>query len=136
MIGRRTFAYICACFVSTAVMACNELNLLDGFVTDGVAPAGAHCTQYLAESGAEGVVCQWDFPYRGPTAILLANRLRKQIHACRRINAVLVDTPVNHPDSYNLRRWITQEATYSLSTKDKSRSQSTFVFLRRQPRQR
>lgn len=132
----RVPAFVCACIVSTAVLACDELDLLDGFVVDGVAPDGAYCTPYLTLSGVEGVVCQWDFPYRAPSAILLEERLRNQIQTCRRINAVLVDTPVNHPDSYNLRRWITQEAIYSLSIKDKGRLQSTFIFLRRQPRQR
>ena len=43
------------------------------------------------------------------------------------------DARVNHPDSYDLREWIADSGTWSVSVKDKGALGQTLVFLRYAP---
>ena len=114
--------------------ACEIFDALDTFTQTDVAPAKATCDTYLSESGSIGTACNWEFPYRAPEAITLADILTEDIQICRPVSQSAADAQVNHPDSYDLRTWVSDAATYALSVKDKGNLQRTFVFLRREPR--
>ena len=112
-----------------AAVACARVDQLDGLF-QGEASATKECTRYLGQNGGQGVSCFWSFPFRAPEAPQFADAIWAEVQSCRPGKAAGPDALVNHPDSYDLRVWITDGATYHLSLKDKGGLQQTLVFLR------
>ena len=115
--------------VPGALSACAPLPAVEGFATGGTAPEGAICTTYLAQTGP-GVSCHWAFPFRDAAAPAFAEALWQVLTTCRAGEAAGGDLPVNHPDSYALREWVSGGVTYRVTVKDKGAEGRTLVFLR------
>lgn len=114
--------------------ACPTLSAIqDGAGTDDIANAiGAdQCASELRLDGTSASVCQWEFPFRAPSASGRFDTLLAEIRSCLGPNSELPeDLQVNHPDSYDLRQFRSGDTVVSLSIKDKSALEKTFVFLR------
>ena len=98
----------------------------------GAHPDGAQCLEREASDVEPyALVCTWTFPYRAPEAESRYDGLAAGIEACLGEDSQLKkDQPVNHPDSYTLRRFLTPKAKVSVSLKDKAARAETYVFLR------
>ena len=94
-------------------------------------PNGAQCAVLLQLGGVRALNCQWGFSFRNPDAWKSFERLSGQIRECSGV-AVLIDQDqlVNHPDTYDLRKFDWNGAIIDVSLKDKGALQQTFVFLR------
>lgn len=112
---------------------CRIVDALGDFSTTGVAPAAATCSGYLSETNGAATACFWSFSYRSEDSDRFARTLWHALTACRPGELRRPDDAVNHPDSYALRLWSTETATYGLSVKDKGTLGLTMVFLRREP---
>ena len=89
------------------------------------------CDQALSEDGSVQVFCYWGFPLRDPAAIDTADRFARDILRCLPGAGPLpADSGVNHPDSYDLRRFRRDAVIISVSVKDKTALNRTLVFLR------
>ena len=124
----RVLAVGLAC-LPVGLWACPPLPEVETFAETGLAPEGAACATYLAQSGP-GVSCHWAFAYRDLAAPALADTLWQTLTTCRDGRATGEDLPVNHPDSYALREWVSGGATYHVTVKDKGAENRTLVFLR------
>ena len=107
---------------------------LTAFADSGEAPAtlkgAAFCGESLRPGGQKARHCAWAHPYRAPEAVGNAEILSERIESCLKATAdQSPDARVNHPDSYDLRRWRMNGQTISLSIKDKAARGQTFVFL-------
>ena len=125
---------------STALAGnCAGLRTLAGLAESGFS-AGPPDTMFTeAEScelsrnddGTQTYLCNWDFPYRAPGAAAVLDMLDRAIPICvRGAKALPTDSSVNHPDSYDLRRYQRGDVTISTSLKDKASLEKTIVFLR------
>jgi len=133
---RRAVAIACAaCLIPHAVAAdaCAPLDALDAFLTQQDPPRDATCATYLTEAGTTGTSCHWSFSFRDPIAKDEAAQIWAALATCRPNGTSASDQPVNHPDSYDLRAWRTEAATYAISVKDKGALNRTLVFLRVEP---
>jgi hypothetical protein len=75
--------------------------------------------------------CGWEFPHRAQEAYDRFDDLVRRVDACIGRDVVgQNDRNVNHPDTYALRRYETPRAEVSVSLKDKSALEQTFVFIR------
>ena len=113
---------------------CGAFRALDAFAAGGASPVGATCDTYLTQTGETGHSCHWKFGLRDPQAMTFARFIWSEAAACRPGQALATDKAVNHPDSYALRQWQAEGATYAISVKDKGGLGHTFVFVRREPR--
>lgn len=94
-------------------------------------PGNEDCTLSIQLGGAKALHCQWVFPFREAEARKTFQRMTGGIEACSRTSVVLDrDQRVNHPDSYDLRRFERSGMAIDVSLKDKGAQQQTFVFLR------
>jgi len=107
--------------------------MLEAFSKTAVAPLGFICTTYQAQSLAIAGSCNLRFGYRDDKASVFANDLWRDLTSCRSGFEASPDLAVNHPDTYLLRVWRTDGATYRLSQKDKAALESTYVFLSFEP---
>lgn len=114
----------------TSADACERLQAIDAF--PATVPAEATCIPYLAQNGANGTSCHWSFPLRERGAKELAADLWAEVQRCRPGKAGDTDTPVNHPDSFDLLEWRANNAIYRVSVKDKGGLGQTLVFLSRE----
>ncbi|ABG33317.1 hypothetical protein CEP88_08605 [Roseobacter denitrificans] len=104
-----------------------DLSLFDaaGLDTDPV------CGASRALSGSVSNHCYWAFPYRASQSHLAFDAMVKRVALCADGNARADgDAGVNHPDSYDLRRFTVGGNIVDVSLKDKAALQQTIVFLR------
>ena len=82
-------------------------------------------------AGGRYYICLWQYPYRAAAATQTFALLDREVRACLGSDALASDDPgVNHPDSYDQRRYAAGEATVSVALKDKSARGGTFIFFR------
>ena len=84
------------------------------------------CTSALELGGVRSLSCRWAHPYRSEGAAQAFAQLLTEITACVG-PAIGGDTPVNHPDSYDLRRF---PDGISAALKDKAALRESIVILR------
>lgn len=113
---------------------CTVIDALDGFAATGAVPPAATCAPYVAADSGPATACFWTFDYRNAAASELARQVWRELTACRPGWEAGPEVPVNHPDSYSLRMWTTETATYGVSLKDKGALDQTLVILRRAAR--
>lgn len=110
---------------ATCATACPSFDA----VTASTIPR-AECSTYLTTDVTPGRTCFWSFPLRSSQAIEWANDLWRKVQSCGEGTIQAPDQQVNHPDSYDLRRWRTDSGTFYISVKDKGALNQTLVFLR------
>ena len=94
-------------------------------------PRSETCAMARALSGAKVYHCAWAFEYRAVGAYSAFDSLDRSLMECFEDRAQLSGgQSVNHPDSYDLRQYQVGQAKVTLSIKDKSALQSTYVFVR------
>ena len=131
MTGLRTLTTLaCLAVLPGVAEACQTVQQVEVYSTTQSAPDGATCSRFLTQSAGQGVSCHWTYGFRDTAAIDAAAGLWSQITTCRDGQAEGPDLRVNHPDSYDLRSWITPDGIYRLSVKDKTALGATLVFLR------
>lgn len=86
----------------------------------------ADCAPALELGGVRSMSCNWTFPYRATEAQVAFEALSAALTECFD-EAVATDTPVNHPDTYDLRIF---EGGASAALKDKANLGETLVILR------
>ncbi len=75
-------------------------------------------------------MCMWAFAYRDDNAIAGFDHLIAALKSCfDGQDPVRDDGTVNHPDSYDARRFTVDGIRFSVSVKDKAALEKTFVFL-------
>ena len=98
------------------------------------APAMAdaeRCSLVLILSGARVYQCAWTFDHRSDAAYAAFESFDRSLQSCLGDSAqVERDRRVNHPDFYDQRRYRVARAEVTLSVKDKSALQHTYVFVR------
>lgn len=118
------------------------LGSLGSMVTIGWAGEVPHCIAVMKDEtcrpvatlAGSGDVCQWSFAYRAPDAVAGFERLTDNVRSCLGADTERgADTPVNHPDSYDLRQFVAGGTLISVSLKDKAALRRTLVFLRIEP---
>lgn len=109
---------------------CAPISELEAYAVSKTAPAGATCSTFLSEAALTGVSCYWEFPFRDDKATLLAKSLWSIVQQCHPGVEKGPDQLVNHPDSYDLRNWISGNKIFHVSVKDKGQLERTLVFLR------
>ena len=78
--------------------------------------------------------CTWEFRHRDAEAYMTFKALGQELESCIGDRAVLSDDQnVNHPDFYEARMFLLDQAKVSVSVKDKSALGSTFVFVSVEP---
>ncbi len=89
------------------------------------------CGESLGQSGATSRHCAWGYPYRMAQAQQDFKTLGALLQGCFEGAASgNGDQVVNHPDSYDLRMFQTENGALSMSLKDKGALQKTYIFLR------
>lgn len=89
------------------------------------------CDLSRDETGMQTYLCTWKFHYRAPGAAAVFDVLNRLIPVCvRGVKALPEDIDVNHPDSYELRRYQQGNVVISTSLKDKAELEQTLAFLR------
>ena len=121
--GLATFA------AAEAPNSCELVDTLEAFNQSDVSPNGFSCATFKGQVSGQGVACSRAFGYRSEAAELLANRVWDTLKSCRSGNNPSDDQPVNHPDSYLLNTWSTDEGVFRVSIKDKAALESSVVFL-------
>lgn len=93
-------------------------------------PGAEKCTMARTLSGANTYHCAWEFSYRNAAANALFERFSGELPDCLGGNVEMVkDQDVNHPDYYDQRQYHLDQVTVTVSIKDKSALQRTYVFL-------
>ena len=87
------------------------------------------CSMSIAIGGARTLHCHWRFAYRADEANALFERLHEALADCSGGAEPEADQQVNHPDSYDQRRFGIGGVPVSVSLKDKGALQQTLVFL-------
>ncbi len=89
------------------------------------------CVLTRSLSGARTYYCTWAFPYRSVEAYGSFDATKASLQDCfgeqtpsRR------DQRVNHPDFYDLQQFELGDVAVTVSIKDKSAQQKTYLFLR------
>lgn len=89
------------------------------------------CATFFSPGESRGFHCVWEFSYRAAEAEKTFTYFDETLQRCFADRArVEHDQPVNHPDSYRLQQYQVGPVTVSVSLKDKSALQKTYVFLR------
>lgn len=109
---------------------CARVDAMRAYEVSGVSPPAAICQRYLGEAGRAGASCHWGFPYRDAAAQAAAAEIWAEIQACLAGHSAERDAGVNHPDSYDLRIWQSDDETFAVAVKDKAALNRTLVFLR------
>lgn len=121
--GLATFA------AAEAPNSCELVDTLEAFNQSDVSLPGFSCASFNGQVSGQGVACSRALGYRSEAAELLADRVWDTLISCRSGNSLSDDQPVNHPDSYLLKIWNTDEGVFRVSIKDKAALESSFVFL-------
>ncbi len=134
------FVFVFACLpVVAQADRCTLLHLLIEYAQAGylgTAPVEAysgtdHCDATYDERGATAYLCRSTFPYRASVATTVFDDLNRDIGQCFEDAVTLpADTAVNHPDSYDLRRYKIENMSVAISLKDKAALDQTLMFLR------
>ena len=87
------------------------------------------CTFSLGLGGVRRLTCQWELPYRAPSATAKLADLDRTIGTC--LGGVSPDRAagVNHPDTFDQRAYRGTDVQISLALKDKVNLFKTFIFL-------
>ena len=94
-------------------------------------PGAEDCALARSLSGAQIYHCAWIFAYRTSGAYGTFEAYNQSFQECFGSRAQLSnDQRVNHPDFYDLRQFQLDQVNVTLSIKDKSALQSTYVFVR------
>lgn len=109
---------------------CKIVDMLEAHATEKIEATEATCSRFLSQSNSTGISCYWEFPFRDQSATQMAKSFWGDIQNCRRGNELEADLQVNHPDSYDLREWVTTDGIFRVSVKDKTQLEKTLVFLR------
>ncbi len=89
------------------------------------------CSVSRDERGGKTYLCHWAFPYRDAAATTAFEALDQEVRQCFDDAVTLpTDLAVNHPDSYDLRRYQFGQAVISASLKDKAALSQSLIFLR------
>lgn len=117
-------------------MRCEALNTLisqawTGDLEDAQPIAGSErCFMSRLPSGADSYHCAWSYPYRDEAANAAFEALNQELRNCLNAGAESADDQeVNHPDSYDQRRYQSDEVTVTISIKDKGALNRTYVFV-------
>ena len=95
-----------------------------------VLPGATYC-RVNPSSRSSAYYCAWAFPYRAELAGETFNSLARDVEDCIGTGATAQGAQsVNHPDTYDVRRFQTEEADVSVAIKDKVALDATYVFLR------
>ncbi|MCP4317398.1 MAG: hypothetical protein GY789_15630 [Hyphomicrobiales bacterium] len=87
----------------------------------------ADCTISPLQNGS-AYNCVWEYPLKAPDAYRKFSAIGQNLQTCIGDRAtVLKDKGVNHPDFYDARRYQMERANVTVSIKDKSALNSTFV---------
>ena len=139
---------ISSCFALLIALTCPQITHADTFCTSlkalvtearsnfadspPVALKGAQSCRLTRNLAApDAYFCAWDFPYRAPKADQTFARFNQSAQTCfDDLTALDADQPVNHPDSYDLRQYRLGDINLSVSLKDKTALQKTYVFIR------
>ena len=96
-----------------------------------LALAGASYCRVTKPPKTSSYYCAWEFPYRATHAYNTFDAFIRDLDDCIGQHAASHDDQdVNHPDYYALRRYETAQSDVSVSIKDKSALDRTFVFIR------
>ena len=106
--------------------ACEDV---DGDVPRGLAERVALAPQNLSCDSADRS-CRWSFDLGDNVSRALYDALVKTLRDCPNLEGAVRDSGVNHPDFYDA--WAIQlgDRGFTVSIKDKSALQQTFVVLR------
>jgi len=89
------------------------------------------CGRSLSQTGQGAVYCSWGFAYRDAAATALFSQFVRDMAGCFTSHpAPETEAGVNHPDSYDLRRFEGAGSVFFVSLKDKGGLAQSFVFLR------
>ena len=99
------------------------------FEAAGLAPE-AVCAASRALSGNVSNHCHWSFPYRSAASAQGFDALVQRVADCADTADDHDGDAVNHPDSYDLRRFTVAGKSIDVSLKDKAALQQSIVFLR------
>ncbi len=90
----------------------------------------ANCDLSRNQDGTQTYLCHWEFHYRAPGAGAVFEMLERIIPICARgAKALPADSNVNHPDSYDLRRFQRGNVVISTSLKRQRHSRISDVFV-------
>jgi len=93
-------------------------------------PDAGNCKPILTLGGGRTYHCSWKFSYRADAASRAFENYARTVESCIGDNAgIAKDQSVNHPDFYDLREYQFEQGQVSVSIKDKSGLQSTYVFI-------
>lgn len=101
------------------------------FLDDRRTDLGAKsCAIALGEDARRQLYCRWSFDYRSGEARMWFRRLEHRIRECISLPTDIVeDSPVNHPDTFQQRRYLFRKGEIALSVKDKAgHGQSHVLF--------
>ena len=94
-------------------------------------PGAKTCAVTRTLSGSKAYHCAWEFAYRATAANDRFNAFDRSLRQCFGNRAqTRKDQWVNHPDFYDLRQYRLEQVDVSVSIKDKSAMQKTYVFIR------
>ncbi len=94
-------------------------------------PGKPECSLILQLGGAKAMNCQWSFPFRAPEAGRTFKATVEATQTCEGSKVTLhQDQQVNHPDTYDLRKFVLNGVGIDVSLKDKGALQKSLVFLR------
>ena len=129
---------------SSAEITCGDLQKLTSLAQDNFEYStrssaepprlGAdECSIALGEARTQIYFCSWRFDYRSGEARQFFGELERRLIACLKPSSpARDDQPVNHPDSFIQQTYAVNGVDLSMSVKDKSPLQKTFVFFRMQ----
>jgi hypothetical protein len=88
------------------------------------------CRISMSVSGGSVYHCAWKFPYRDTAAKDTFLSMNQTMRDCF-VDGIetIEDQGVNHPDSYEQHKFLVDEIAVSVSIKDKSALQETYVFV-------
>ena len=95
----------------------------------GNLPAPAFCDLAAGELGSQISFCRWDYSYRDGEARRIAGELRDRVGDCVGAPAI-TESPVNHPDSHDVKTFALDRAVVVVAVKDKAATGRSHVFFR------
>ena len=98
---------------------------------EGQGPGGRAPGECVVHVSPDGTVCRWDFAYRDAAARSVFDAMSQRLGDCAGPDGIVTDDqPVNHPDTYDLRRFAFAGMDMALSLKDKAALDKSLIFLR------
>ncbi|MDH3661393.1 MAG: hypothetical protein OEU92_15425 [Alphaproteobacteria bacterium] len=137
---------------AVAQSICSDINILieeaprdfSGIIVEPSRGSGGYGVTFELEGASDCTVrqllkgksyyCTWEFRHRDAEAYMTYKALGQDLQSCIGDRAVLSDDQnVNHPDFYESRMFLLDQAKVSVSVKDKSALGSTFIFVSVEP---